>query len=52
MIDEELFNELFEERASIMEYDGKMTREQAEINAYKDVLEILNNKNKQVKTND
>lgn len=30
--------ELFEERAAIMEYDGGMTREQAEIEAWKDIM--------------
>ena len=29
----------FEERAAIMEYDGGITREQAEIEAWKDTLE-------------
>lgn len=30
--------ELFEERAAIMEYDGGMTREEAEREAYKDIM--------------
>lgn len=37
----------YEERAAIMEYDGGMTREEAEIEAYKDVY--INNKLKQQK---
>lgn len=36
--------ELFEERAAIMEYDGGMTREQAELEAYKDVVKKNRNK--------
>lgn len=36
--------ELFEERAAIMEYDGGMTREQAEKEAYKDVVKKNCNK--------
>lgn len=36
--------ELFEERAAIMEYDGGMTREQAELEAYKDVIKKNRNK--------
>jgi hypothetical protein len=34
----------YEERAAIMEYDGGMTREEAEIEAYKDVYKNNNNK--------
>ena len=30
--------ELFEESAAIMEYDGGMTREQAEIEAWKNIM--------------
>lgn len=30
--------ELFEERAAIMEYDGEMPRDEAEREAYKDVV--------------
>ena len=37
-------NEKFEERAAIMEYDGGMTREEAEIEAYKDISKINNNR--------
>ena len=37
-------NDKFEERAAIMEYDGGMTREEAEIEAYKDVYQNPNNK--------
>ncbi len=37
-------NEKFEERAAIMEYDGGMTREEAEIEAYKDISKKNNNK--------
>lgn len=36
--------ELFEERAAIMEYDGGMTREQAEIEAWKDIMKNYGNK--------
>ena len=31
-------NDWYEERAAIMEYDGGMTREEAEIEAYKDMV--------------
>lgn len=37
-------NDKYEERAAIMEYDGGMTREEAEIEAYKDVYQNPNNK--------
>lgn len=35
-------NEFFEERAAIMEYDGGLTKEQAEVEAYKDVKKNYN----------
>lgn len=31
-------NDWYEERAAIMEYDGGMTKEEAEIEAYKDMV--------------
>lgn len=37
-------NDKFEERAAIMEYDGGMTREEAEIAAYKDIYQNNNHK--------
>lgn len=39
MSDEQLI-ELFDERAAIMEFDGGLTREQAEIAARKDLAQL------------
>ena len=37
-----LLNEEFEERAAIMEYDGGLTREEAELQAFLDMKGIEN----------
>lgn len=47
MVDENLTEserEAFEERAAIMEYDGRMPREIAERRAMREILEERNNK--------